>query len=364
MALIWADSFDHYGAANGTPASDNIGRTNMLQGAYAGVSGFTTGPSKLQARTGEASLYFPSNTVSARRILPGPGRRVIGFGAGVFFAALPTTNFRSGFGFKNSANDVIVAFYFQSDGAITISRQPTSVVNNGTILGSTDAGVLSASTWQHVEAAVLIDPIVGWVEIRVDGVTVFRLENINTGAVGNWATSIQFNQLFLTAAVPVTFWDDIFAWDDSADKNNDFLGPVRILTLFSTEDGPVQNWDVVGASDAHEAVDEVPPDGDTTHLGAAEVGDRVELMCPELPPEIISLPGIFVHTMSRIEEAGVGRISIAMVDAGGEVEQAPEQNQTPVYTYRGFVFQENPDTGDVWTKETFEAAKLRIDKTM
>src|SRR5690606_32247257 len=67
---------------------------------------------------------------------------------------------------------------FNTDGSMTVySGTPVS----GTPLGSTDAGILIAGAFQHIEFAAHYDPIVGWFEIRVEGVTVLRVEDVNTG---------------------------------------------------------------------------------------------------------------------------------------------------------------------------------------
>jgi len=349
--LIFADSFDHYGTNT----------ANMLAGAWAFV-GIAVTLSSAQARTGTRSIRMSNNTeggARVRRVLPGSPRSVVGTGFGVFFESLPTSSDSQGIRFRTSTSTML-SVTFQTDGSLQIFRG----VPGGTIIGSTDAGILTASSFQHIEIGVGFDPIVGWVEIRVEGVTIFRIEDVDTGTSG--VTVIDYGTVS-TAGSPgnAMLWDDIFAWDDTGTVNRDFVGPARVLTLFADADTEVADWSIVGASDGYAAIDEVPPDGDDTHIAASDVGNKSEFTCPELPPEVVGLPAIFVPTMARIEDAGLGRIRVSMIDTeNDQVEPGPEQSLTPIYTYRDSTFQVNPETGDIWTKSRFESARIRVEKTL
>lgn len=359
--LIWADSFDHYGTGA-------TGRTNMLQGSYANVGGASTfaSPVNTRARTGDNSLRMSgsgtSSTANTRRVLSGSTRFTVGFGFSLYLEALPSINNRLGFAFVSPDASFEISASFQNDGAIEFRRGSTS----GTVIGLTDAGIIGTGSFQHIEFAALIDPIVGWIELRAEGVQVFRIEDVNTGSDG--VSSIRWGGISATGTDGLTvdsWWDDIFAWDDSGDVNNDFVGPARVLTLFAEADEATQDWSVVGVSPAEgfAAVNQVPPDGDTAYIDAAEVGEISEFTCPELPPEIVGVPGIYIPTMARLADAGIGRLRVSLVD-DSLVEAGPEQSLTPVFTYRGSMFQLNPVLENIWTKERFEGAKIRVEKTL
>lgn len=355
MSLIWADSFDHYGTGT-------VARDNMLAGAWVAL-GSQVSISSNQARTGNYSLLINSggtiSNTTARRIFPGDGRKLLGIGVGLFFPQLPQDTNESGFSISNSLNQVLLSFAVQPDGSISIKRG--SAVS-GVSLGASETGVIFSGGWQHIEVAMLIDPIVGWVEIRSEGVTVFRIEDVNTG--DTLATSVTYGNVSTFSVHDPFYIDDVFAWDGDGEYNNDFMGPARVLTVFANGNTGANDWVITGADTAYEAVDDVPPDGDTSYITAIDVNDRTEFTLPELPPEIVGLPGIYIPTMGRLVEPGVGRVRLSMVEDGGLPEDGAELSLNPTYSYRGAVFQRNPATGEAWTKEEFEAATLRIEKTL
>lgn len=356
MAIIWADSFDHYGTGS-------VGLDNMRAGAWEALSGGVN-LSSVQARTGALSLNIGASinaSREARRVIPGASNYLIGVGYGLYFVGIPTSGTSSappGMVLRNSVN-ASFSFSYMEDGSVVVSKGDYS---SGDHVGATDAGVLQAGMFQHVECAVFIDPIAGWVEIRVDGVRVYRLEDADTGT--RPITQVTFITPSGTGQNRSHFIDDVFCWDDKTDVNNSFIGPASIETVFTTGDVPGGDWQTVGAATGSAAISEVPQDGDTSYVSAEEPGEAIEFTLPELPPEVVALAGIYVPAMARIEDVGIGRLRTSLV-YDGHTEHGQEVPLTAMYAYRrGGVFQKNPATGDVWTKEQFKDATLRLEKTM
>lgn len=354
--LLFADSFEHYGT---TP---NGGRTAMLAGEWIEVSHTSILVSESNARTGTHSLLMQGTLTQqnrqARRSLKGP-KFAFGLGFGLYYDNdLPTSPDRQGIQIRGSANQAIATISFNPDGSFNVRRGDY----NGPLVGVTDI-VISAQAYNYIETKFVIDPIVGYVEIRVNGAVEFIIADVDLGT--DPATNVAFIQRMGTTGsvtMPQLRWDDLVAWDEEGDHNIDFPGPVRVLTHFPSTVTAQADWVRVGAATDVEAIDNVPPDGDTSYLGADEVNLVSEFTLPELPPEVIAVRGIYVPAMARIEDAGIGNIQVSMV-SNGQVDAAPELPLTPFYTYRGSAFQANPD-GDVeWTKEAYEAALIRIEKT-
>lgn len=350
MSLLWADGFDHYG-----PGAEGLAQ--MRQGSWAhvgsGVQIMTT------ARTGTHSVRVEARPVVSNgymhRVLPGTQRNELGIGLGVYLPTLDITPDTTGIFLLNETNVIIFSVVFMPDGSLAVKRGGST----GTSLGASDAGIIIQQSWQHIEIAMRLDTVVGWIEIRVEGVTVYRLEDVNTGDFG--ATIIRYGAGRNGSGV--YYFDDIFAWDDNGDINNTFIGPARVLTLFAEADTEIKEWTVTGATDAVDAINEIPADDDVTYIEAADALDAIEFTMPALPPEIIGLPGIYIPAKARLFEAGLGRIRLSMIDSA-QVEEAGEIALSPVYSYRGSVFETNPVTGELWTKDRFENARLRIVKTM
>lgn len=350
MALIWADGFDHYGTGE-------TGRSNMLAGAWVHV-GSTVTPSTAAARTGDASLRigqsFVNNACVVRRVFPGPARSRTGVGFGYLLPSLPVNSGQLGWQWSDSTGPLITMLV-QTDGSIQIRRGGRTT---GVVVGVTDAGLLQAGGFQHVEVALTVDPIVGSVEIRIEGVTRYRIDDVNTGAQP--VTQFTIGDLFPNFNV-VHYVDDLFAWDDTGDHCNDFLGPQRVSTYFPESDGSPSDWTVVGAGSASGAVDDAAPDGDGSYISAEDEGTRTIFNLPDVPPETAAIAAVYVPAMAKMSEPGVSRLRFAMLSGADEVE-APIISLSPLYSYYGSVFEYNPTTGEPWTRDSYNAAQLRIEK--
>lgn len=358
MALLWADSFDHYGAGS-------TGREMMLEGAYAVIGRLneSVNLNSTRSRTGPRSLQIYQSVGArsyVRRVVNSEAPRIIGFGFGLYLPALPpndgnAVNNPHGVFFKNAAT-TLVSLAYRQDGSIQVYRG----LSSGTTLGTSDAGVLAAGTFIHLEVAVCIDPVVGWVEIRRDGVTRFRVEDVNTGNMD--ITNIEFGAINSANFTFDSYYDDVFCWDTTGEAANNFLGPVRILTLFPESVGDTEQWTTVGVADAVDAINNVPPDGDTTYIAAEEVGETINFTMPELPPEISHIDGVYVPFMARLEDAGAGDVRFSW-QTGTEVATGKSLPLTPSYSYHGDAFPENPDGGGQWTKAEFESSTLILEKS-
>lgn len=350
MALIWADGFEHYGTGPTAIA-------NMKAGSWSDVGSYNTIETTI-VRTGSYAIRTGMNVLSAsilRRVLPGGPRQTVGTGFGMYMVS--SSNGNMGIQFLNSSGPILTAT-IEADGSVIFHRGTFQ----GAVIGLTDSGLITPGVFQHIEIAVHFNPVVGWIEMRIEGVTVFRVEEANTGTGG--ATIIQYGNVSISFYSGVqTIFDDVFAWDDSGDTNNTFIGPARVLT-YVVEGDDDATMSVHGADTPSEAVSEIPQDGDTSYIRADEVGKYASFTLPALPPEVVAMPGIFVQNMSRIEEAGLGRIRLSLINENEEIEEGEELALTPSYAYRGSVFETNPSTGEMWTKEELEQSILKIEKTL
>jgi len=358
MAIIWADSFDHYGT---TP---NGGRDAMLAGAWAAFSWANGNPpiiSPDQSRTGDNALKINYNSlatagVQCRRVF-GSAKLVIGLAFGVYFDNLPDTNNNHGWEIRNGSNAAIIRCTVESDGSIAVRKGADA----GTNIGTSDP-IIQSDSWQHIEMRVTIDDLVGSVEIRVNGITVFSMTNQDFGTVGT--TQCVFGMPYLdTGGSLIYYFDDIVAWDDSGSYNNTFLGQQRVTTIFPVADTAAADWVPTGDVDGFDCIDNVPPDGDTTYIVAADVADISEFELGTLPPETALIAGVYIPVMARLSDAGMGNVQTSLV-SGVDVSLGPDQTLTTAFTYWGGSHPVDPATSLPWTKVALEAALLRVEKTV
>lgn len=354
MAIIWADSFDHYGT---TPSG---GRTNMAAAGWVftfNAVGSSIDVSAAQARTGTYSLRIAhgANALSQARRIIGAEKTVIGQALGLFLNALPVANNEHGLEIRNAANENIVRLAIEADGSIGVYTGTGHV-----LVGSSDP-VLSATTWNHLEYKVVVDDVVGSVELKVLGITVLELTDLDLGV--DAASQFVYGSLELGAEHLTYYFDDLVPWDDTGANNNDFIGQQRVHTGFAVVDTAEADWVPVGDAEGFDCINDVPPDGDTTYLSASTVSDISEFGLDDLPPETNAIVGVYVPTMGKLEEAGLGNVQTSLV-SGGVASSGPSQPFTTAYAYYGVVHELDPNTGEPWTKSAVEAALLRLEKTV
>lgn len=353
--LLFADSFEHYGATAG-------GRTDMLSGWWTQVDNASGGDfsvSTSQHRTGAKSLKFSAggagSPVVSRFSLGGSAKFTCGIGAGIYFDTLPTSNDRVGIQFRDGSNTALLTICLQSDGSMTARKGD----HTGTVIDISDT-ILQAGTFNHIECKATFDTVAGFVEIRVNGVTKLQIGSLNLGSAG--CTQVAF-MAFSGSAAPSHYWDDVFAWDDSGTYNNTFLGAQRILTLFPAADTAQADWLIHGAATGHACIDNAAPDGDTTYLSSAVVSDKSDFTVPTLPPETAEVKGVVIPAMARIDAAGIGNLKVSM-KSGVSLLAGSDVPLTPGYTYYKNVFEYDPATSVAWTKAGFEAALVRVEKSL
>jgi hypothetical protein len=204
---------------------------------------------------------------------------------------------------------------------------------------------------------MLRDNVVGELELRVNGVIEAIATNLNLGLSN--ATNFGFFGHPVTAGS--AFVDDLILWDGSGTVNSTFFGPARVTTMWLDDDEVGNQWSVVGAASGAAALTEDAPDGDTSYISAAAVGVESEFTLETLPPETEAIAGVYVPVMAKLASGGIGDMQTSIVSGSNETN-GPVRQLTSAYTYRGEVFEKDPDTGQLWTKTALEAAKIKVEK--
>lgn len=350
MALMWIDGFDHYGTGSGG------GRDAMLDGVWASISS-SSFPTATRARTGGISFQLGSGTVlaeAARRILP-EEVGVVGVGYGLWMNELPNTNNTQVLGsVANNGNTPRITISISTTGQL---RLHSGWVND-TVVYTTPTPVIVAGSWQHLEMRFATN---GSVEVRWNGITV-----VDTSV--SPAGSGLFAQLRLGPRVDFegnfrTMWiDDLFAWNDDGTVNNDFLGDMRVHTAFPDSDTVEADWEPVGQALGYECINETSPNDDTDYIQSEDPAETSRFGIEDLPTEVATIRGVQTYTRMRKTQAGSCNIQAGLVSNG--VESAGlDRPITTEWTYWQDVFEEDPDTGGPWTRESLNAAQLRLRRT-
>lgn len=352
MALLYADGFEHYGT--GALNSGSVKEAFLAGEWSAGGSPFYIYQVSGNARTGDRYLEGSQNT-DVRHIYPNTISNEVGAAVAMFIPAMPSADFNSpGFSITDEVNDYIVTILVAPNGSVQVYRGNY----NGTLLGVTDTGIITASAWHHYELRILQDNVVGEVELRVNGEVELLLTNLDLGTVLPRFWRVGGSGSFTTSRR----YDDLILWDTTGDVNNTFFGPARVTTQWLDADELGNQWSVVGAGSGAAALTELAPDGDTSYVSAATNNAVSEFSLASLPPEAEVISGIYVPTMAKLSSAGLGNMQTSVV-SGASATSGKDNILTAVYTYRGDIFEKDPATGQLWTKNGLEQALIRIEKT-
>lgn len=343
MALLWCDGFDQYGGNTG----------NMTDGLYASVSGMSL--TTTIVRTGARSL---SGGGSFRWVLPA-ARSVVGQGMAVYLNVLPSVSDRVVlYQGKDGDNNPHLTVTMMTTGGLRIRRGGTA----GTLLHETGP-VLTAEAWHHVEIRTVYDDTNGAVEVRVNGVTVADISNVDTvDTADTLCHQLVAGELAPTSAT--VYFDDFFVWDDQGSQNNDFLGDHRVRLLMPNQDTQTANFTVVGASPpvGFQAINEVPPDDDTSYIAADDPGDISEFGFEDLPSTISTVAALMVVGRMRKTDAGTCNLQMGLISSAAETLGA-DRPITEQWTYWSDVLELDPNTGASWTRNSTNAALLKFERT-
>jgi len=357
MALLWMDGFDHY-------AAGDTGRAQMTDGAWAEVSS-SHQPEATTPRTGRHAIKYilgNSNNV-ARRVLGG-AKTTVGIGMAFRMDELPTANDSCALmQFRDAGNAVNVTVCAQTTGVVSVFRGVTTA-----LLGQTAVPVIFAETYQHIEVrASFALSALGTVEVRVNGVTVLSLQDVQTAVAYSECSQVTiYNNMTMASVVPTCYIDDVFAWDDTGATNNDFLGDRRVRLMVPDADTAVADWAIVGAASGYDAINDADRDDETTYInGDTPAGTPVmsEFSLENPVTGIGAIAAVQTVFLSRKTDAGDCNVQLSML-SGSSASEGTDHPLTEQYTYRHDVHPLNPDTGTPWTEATLTAAKLRIARTL
>lgn len=359
MAVIFMDSFDHYGTDE----------NNMTDGAYAQIddilsTGFSL--STANPRTGSTALRRDiSNAVNVTRRVLGGAKTVVGQAVAAYFSQLPTNDGYVIYDFRDASNDVQVSIVVNTTGVIEVFRGTRS----GTSLGVSSTPAVVAEAYQHIETWATFDNVVGEVEVRVNGVTVVAVSGVDTVAT----TNIECSQVALLGGPNSgslvhgvsTDFDDYFVMDDSGSYINDFVGDRRVLTQFMNADTAQADWSLSTGADGYALIDEANPNDDTDYISTGAPGSPgpiSEFEFEDLPAGVSTISAIAIVHRSRKTDAGTANVQTSIVSGSSEASGA-DRPMTEAYTYYHDIIEADPDTAAPFTPSAVNSAKFKIERT-
>jgi len=349
MALLFMDSFDHYATADladkwtslsAVSGSNTIGAFGRRgSGGYRCVqSAFTGGASGCYVQKGLAPTGAGFVVGVACKPSAAPGS------AAVTFLTI------------QEGATVQVALRLNQDLTLSALRGGTAV--------ATSASPLSTATMSYVEFRGLIDPSVGTLDVRVNGVGVLTFSG-NTRQTANsaWtALALGCNPAGIVGGALTLDFDDLYVCDRSGSAPwNDFLGDCRVDARLPTAAGATTGWTPLAGAN-WDAVNDAAPDDDTTYTSTSTLNATDTFVTQDAPVVGATIFGVQQCLNLKKMDAGTCTVAPVIRHSGIDYPGAAIAPGT-TYAYGLAVAATNPGTGAAWTEADFNAAEFGYKRT-
>jgi hypothetical protein len=98
--------------------------------------------------------------------------------------------------------------------------------------------------------------------------------------------------------------DDLYIADGQTSGAHDFIGNISINALLPNGPGAVTQFQRTGASTNWQAVNESPPNDDTSYVGSSTVGDQDLYAVPAPPVTSGPVAAVAVNLWARTDDGG------------------------------------------------------------
>jgi hypothetical protein len=346
--LQWMDNFQNYGIGSAS-------EPNLSNGVYTDITSNARAVTDPDPNV-STPVMQTTNIGRFRKVLT-TERATIGLAFRVFCSSLPTTSNTFAVFFADASNAAHCTLHILTTGALAFYR-------GATLLGQTDGPAITTSSWQHLEMKVHIDAVAGSFELRVDGVPVMVLEDINTkGAAGATIAQLLFGRSGSLASSVTTHMKDLAIWDTTGTRNNNFLGSCSVVSLRPDGDVDLGGWLPSTGATGFNLINQAVPN-DATFVSAENPPPAASVFSlSNLPEEVTSVRGLMTLVRTRKTDGGdaflqTGLRSAAAIDTGAD------RPITPSFTYWFDISEEDPNTSGPWSPGAVDAANVQLDRTV
>lgn len=292
MALLFCDGFGHYATA------DMLKKWTQFSGAGQTIhatNGRRAGPC-MEITTAASGIQKTLPAAKATLIVGAAIRLALYSGSPLFK-------------FLDGATEQINVLA-NADGTLQVRRGTSA----GTLLGTSKPALYNNNIWQYVEAKVTFADTTGAVEIRVDGVTVLTLTNIDTANTVNFSATA----VGLHAPGANVDLDDFYVCDSLGTAQNNFLGDVRIDTLFPNAAGTYTQFTPNTAVANYTTVDEAVATV-TDWNATATVGHKDSYALQDHPLAAANIKGAQLNAYMMKGDAGSRQAATLLKNGASEV---------------------------------------------
>jgi len=343
MALLLIEGFDAYSTVTDA----------YYPGAVAGFTIETT-----ITNSGRASLHLNASNTLSMAIPFGGTSNEIYFGFAFYFTSLPSSlsQLVTMCGDHYEYFDLMI----DTDGTLSFrsyitARSPDSGVN-----------VLAVDTWYYIEVKVVKSNSIsaGDVSLRVDGVEWIELDAASD-TLYSLEPAYTNSLLFWPQTGKDLYFDDIYICDETGAKNNTFLGPVKVATIYPNGNGNSSQFTGSDADsvDNYLHVDDATGQDDDSSYVESDTINHVDLYTLEdLPGTTGTIHGVdFVSVVKNdVEGGGNSRQGAPVVRVNGTDYQGDTFNVGSPFTHKHHILEDNPDDAADWERADIDATEFGI----
>jgi hypothetical protein len=348
MALIFFTGFDTYATADITKE-------------FTTVTGFSTsvpGIYETGGRRGGGALRAPNNESFGSSALITLPSSVTTFVCGFAFYANIFYTDKTFALFKDSGTKQL-ELQMNSDGTIDVTR-------NGTVLGTSSAS-MSTFTYHYIEFKATINNSTGSYELRLDGVNILSASGVDTQNTAN----ASINSVTLGSPSEnmggVGYFDVDWRYDDfyvldttGSAPNNNFLGDVRIDSVYPTGDGNYTQYSLSTGSSHYQLVDEATPNT-TDYVYNGTDGNKDSFAMGNVAALTAqTIYGVRVKAAALKDDAGTRTLKVG-VRSGSTDSVSSAQALTTSQLYVSHILETDPNTSAAWTESGVNALESLIE---
>lgn len=357
MAVLMFDGFEVYG--EGGTGQFNLDNNRWATGSGSHLANGSTASHTREPRTGGWCIALP-NGIASWQFSDNLGWKSysevwIGFG---YYPRL-----------HNANQNYVCAFYTGGyNPAVAIGTEQCYIKTNpngtiaayngaGTLLGTSTA-IVTVDIWQYWEVYAKIGNSDGAITVRIDGVPVLSLTNVDTQ---NHASNNTLDTFILRSDQVTSWYDDVYATDSG------FLGPQNVYPLGPSAAGSFTQWDRGGSGDSgfnHSNVDErdaAGPDGDTSFVYTSTASEIDMYTASDLGAGVTGDINAFqIILNAKKVTGGIGSLSPGVRTQGTNYFGYTETLSTSGYFYHDYLWERNPNTGNNWTTSEINAIEIGV----
>jgi hypothetical protein len=251
------------------------------------------------------------------------------------------------------------------------SRDGYADTNTWTSRYVSDPNIINLLVWYYVEIDILLSSTgTGWIKVRVDGVAVLNIVNINVGRTHSFNNNNNTSGLYVGNFVKIgycdgngtegaTWYDDMYLLDGAGTVNT-MLGDCVVHAVMPVADTGDNDFAKTGGTGADHAtaVNEKPTDEDTSYLQSSGAGQREIFTIDTIPADIVTV--IAVSVENRIKKTSAGSATARTVCKLGVNETDSGDIAVPsTYNTKQTIFEEKPG-GGAWSKTEAQAIEIGL----